>query len=471
MRLREKLAAFRRSEGGNVLMTFALSITVLLGAAGLGTEVASWYSLRRDMQNASDLGASSGAISLKANYPGSAMDDGYAVKEAKGATGFHGYLNGANGVTVTVNIPPLSGSYTSSAYDHLAVEVIVSKPVAPLFSGLFLSSGPTVTARSVALVTASTADCLVALDPTASAALYFQGAVTINVPCGMASASTDKASISVTGGAAVINASVVRSGGGIDDKHGDISTPQEITNDSTIGDPYAARKMPTLAANYPTGSTYPGDVLTTVSPTYSYTGDITTASNISTIFPNGCASGCVIHGNVNVSGGTVNLGSGVIFVDSGGSTSSGNVSIGANGTLDTSGATIILTSSTGTNVGTFNMQSATAAVNMSAPSTGDAVTSQTNYAGLAGIALMQDRLATVSSSTNSSTFQGGPSSTFTGALYFPNGNLTWQGSPVTTACFQVIADTLDFAGSVNLNMSNCTGGEIVGGPQSVSLVE
>jgi hypothetical protein len=451
-------------------MTFALSITVLLGAAGLGTEVASWYSLRRDMQNAADLGASSGAMSLKANYPGNATDDGYAAKEARGATGFHGYVNGTNGATVTVNIPPLSGSYASSAYNHLAIEVIVSKPVSPLFSGLFLSTGPTVTARAVALVTASTADCLVALDPTASAALYFQGAVTINVPCGMASTSTDKASISVTGGAAVINASVVRSGGGIDDKHGDISTPQEITNDTTISDPYAARKMPTLASGYPTGSTYPGKELQTVSPTYSYTGDITAASNISTIFPNGCASGCVIHGNINVSGGTVNLGSGVIFVDSGGSTSSGNVSIGANGPLDTSGATVILTSSTGTNVGTFNMQSATATVNMSAPSTGDAVTSQTSYAGLAGVALMQDRLATVSNS-NSSTFQGGPSSTFTGALYFPNGNLTWQGSPVTTACFQVIADSLDFAGSVNLNMSNCTGGEIVGGPQSVSLVE
>ena len=36
-------------------MTFALSITVLLGAAGLGTEVASWYAAKRDMQNAADL--------------------------------------------------------------------------------------------------------------------------------------------------------------------------------------------------------------------------------------------------------------------------------------------------------------------------------------------------------------------------------------------------------------------------------
>jgi uncharacterized membrane protein len=170
-----RLAAFSRAEGGSVLITFALSITALLAAAGLGTEVASWYSLRRDMQNAADLGASSGAMSLKANYPGSTTGDTYATKEAKGATGFHGYTTGTNGVTVTVNIPPASGTYATSAYAHLAIEVIVSKPVAPLFSGLFLSSGPTVTVRSVGLVTASGADCLVALDPTASAALYFQG--------------------------------------------------------------------------------------------------------------------------------------------------------------------------------------------------------------------------------------------------------------------------------------------------------
>src|SRR5579863_2440370 len=68
MRLREKLAAFRRSEGGNILMTFALSITVLAGAAGLGTEVASWYSTRRTMQNAADLGAAGGALFLKTYF-------------------------------------------------------------------------------------------------------------------------------------------------------------------------------------------------------------------------------------------------------------------------------------------------------------------------------------------------------------------------------------------------------------------
>src|SRR6476661_6435603 len=61
-------AQFARNERGNVLATFAIAVTVLLGAAGLGTEAASWYATKRDMQNAADLGAAGGALALKINY-------------------------------------------------------------------------------------------------------------------------------------------------------------------------------------------------------------------------------------------------------------------------------------------------------------------------------------------------------------------------------------------------------------------
>src|SRR5579872_1025019 len=165
---RKRLSAFARDRHGNILMTFALSIAILLAAAGLGTEVASWYSTRRAMQNAADLGAASGAMSLKFNYPGSATFDGYAAKEAKAATATHGFADGSNSTTVTVNIPPLSGSYTGAGYNHKAVEVIISQPMTALFSGLFLSVGPTITTRAVGLVNASASDCMVALNPAAS---------------------------------------------------------------------------------------------------------------------------------------------------------------------------------------------------------------------------------------------------------------------------------------------------------------
>src|SRR5512136_122460 len=129
MRFRQLLVRFRGCGRGNILISFALGITVLIGAAGLGTEVASWYSTRRAMQNAADLGAAGGAkfLQVYSTNASNAYDD-YAKKEAKSAAAYHGYLTGSNNTTVTVNIPPQSGSYTGSAYNHLAVEVIISQP-------------------------------------------------------------------------------------------------------------------------------------------------------------------------------------------------------------------------------------------------------------------------------------------------------------------------------------------------------
>ncbi len=482
MKADQLLVRFRRCERGNVLITFALSITILIAAAGLGAEVASWYSSRRDMQNAADLGAASGVKSLAYNFPGSATFDTYAAKEAKGATSIHGFEDGSNNTTVTVNIPPATGPYASTTYNHKAIEVIVARPVTALFSGLFLSSGPTITTRSVALLDTSSGACLLVLNPNTAKALSFQGSNTINVPCGTEVASNSNDSIDVTGAAATINLGTLETAGQIQDPHNDITATSTTTGATDISNVYNTRSLPTLASGYPHGSTYPADKLSTFTPTQSYTGDITASSDLSSIFPLGCAAGCVIHGNINASGGTVNLGSGVYFVDSGGNTSNGNVTIGANGNITTNGGTIVLTSSTGTNVGTFNMQSATATVTMLAPSStnptdpGYSVTQ--NFPGLAGIAMMQDPLATESTvkkngncNSNCSTFQGGPSSSFNGALYFPQGNVTYQGTPTSTTCFQLIVDTLTVAGDPNISVTGCTQGETLFGPLVEKLVE
>src|SRR5581483_7071830 len=175
-----------------------------------GTEVASWYSQKRNMQNAADLGADSGVLSLKKNYPGSNTFDGYAQNEARTGTSAHGFTDGASSTTVTVNIPPTSGSYTGSAYNHKAVEVIITKPASLLFSGLFLPTAPTVVARAVATISTSAGDCMLALDPTASKAFNVQGNVTIDVDCGMASRSSASDAFDVTGASASITAPTLR---------------------------------------------------------------------------------------------------------------------------------------------------------------------------------------------------------------------------------------------------------------------
>ncbi len=469
------LSRFAGDRRGNVLIFTGIGVFALIGAAGLGTEVASWYAQKRSMQNAADLGADSAILSLKNNLTSaSGTTDGYAQKEAKTSTAQHGYADGSNGTTVTVNIPPTSGSYTGASYNHKAVEVIVSKPASLLFSSLFLPSAPTVNARSVAVISVSGNDCMLTTDPSSAKSAYFQGSFSINVPCGLADMSTSPNAIMTTGGAGNLTASTVRTAGGISDPGGTIHAT-EITDDNSISDPYAGRTLPTLGSGYPTGSSWPGNKLQTVSPTNIYNGNITSTTNSTTLFPSGCTSGCVINGNINLSG-TLTLSNGVYFV-------TGSISLGSNSTLTTSGATIILTNTNANNIGTVSMQ-ATANLNLLAPSStsgdpGYAVTQ--NFSGLAGLALIQDPRASRASiqtngqgnwcSGNCSSFQGTTSSSITGAIYFPMGGITWQGDNVTQGCLQLIGSALNLAGNPGVNVTNCTQGETLFGPTLVRLAE
>ena len=54
----------RRSETGQVLVIFALSITVIFGAAGLAFDIGRFYSERRFLQNAADAAALAAANAL-----------------------------------------------------------------------------------------------------------------------------------------------------------------------------------------------------------------------------------------------------------------------------------------------------------------------------------------------------------------------------------------------------------------------
>ncbi len=471
---------------GNIAVTFALAIAVVLGAVGLGTDAATWYATRRAMQNASDLGAEAAINSLKINMStASSTTDGYAASEATSTTATHAFPNSGT-TTVTVNIPPLHGSHTGSAYNHLAAEVIISQPGPGFFSSIFNSAGTTISTRSVAVINTSLGDCMLALNPTADKSLNFQGATAITVPCGMAAASTSSDAIDATGGAATVNATGgVRTAGGVVDTHNTINGT--ITqNGGAISDPYGSRILPTLAPGH-SGSSDANKLLT-VTPTSSYNGNITSTTDSSTLFSGGCATGCVINGNIDLSGGgnpTLTLSSGLYFINSGGSTSNGNITLGAHGSIISNGATIILTSSTGTNVGTFKMTNAQATVNMLAPSNVNTTDpghdlTQT-YPGLAGLALIQDRLAATSvpavssngscNSPNTNSFYGGALSTFNGAIYMPKGCMQWQGNPVTTACFQLITDVLTINGNPNINVSGCNQGEERFGPATVALVE
>src|ERR1039457_3969756 len=110
-----------RDERGQTMVITAMALTCLLGMAGFSVDVGMMFRAKRMLQTASDAGAIAGASEYSYSDVTAAADN---------ATAQNGMTNGSNGVTVTVNNPPKSGTHTSSSS---AVEDIVSQNVPTFF--------------------------------------------------------------------------------------------------------------------------------------------------------------------------------------------------------------------------------------------------------------------------------------------------------------------------------------------------
>src|SRR5437879_5933529 len=95
---------FGRDQSGSYMIVVALLMPVLIGTAGLGTEVGWWLYKHKNLQSAADSGAVSAATAGE-----------NLTAEANAVTTSYGYADGLNGVTVTVNRPPASGTYAAMA--------------------------------------------------------------------------------------------------------------------------------------------------------------------------------------------------------------------------------------------------------------------------------------------------------------------------------------------------------------------
>ncbi|KWV52969.1 hypothetical protein AS156_09375 [Bradyrhizobium macuxiense] len=399
---------------------------VLAGAAGLGTEVAWWFFKHKNMLSAADSAAVSAATA----------GTNLAV-EAGAVTAFYGYTNGANNVTVTVNQPPSTGSFSSNSQ---AVEVIVRQAQPRLLSALFGSGTVPISARAVALTNPGTG-CVLALDPTASSAVSVSGSNNLNlINCNLYSDSSAAPSINVSGTAKVA-ANLVGAVGTISGAS-NITAPNGIRSGiRPVADPYATVSPPA-----------------TPTPCNPANQKINSSGKATSISPGVCYSGLV---SVQ-SGYTLDLTPGIYyFYGSGGGLSvQGNATVTCSTCTGTgsSGVTLVFTGSASNGWATANIGS-NAIVNLTAPASGPTQ----------GIVMYGDRNMTTGAGFS---LQGGGTQNFNGAIYLPKASLQFSGGNGTTAsCTQVIADTVSLTGSSNLQV-NCAalGGSTIG-TTTAQLVE
>ena len=405
------LKRFARDQSGSYAIIIALLMPVLVGTAGLGTEVAWWFYKHKNMMSAADSAAVS-AATAGTNF----------ATEANAITTVYGYANGIGNVTVTVNQPPSTGSFTSSSQ---AVEVIITQPQARLMSALFGSGAVPVTARAVALGNVGTG-CVLALDPTANPAVTVKGSTQLNlINCNLYDNSNGGSALNVSG-SATISAAMVGIVGGVSGASSITATNGIRTGIRAIADPYANVVMPTPGSCDYNNKTY---------------------KNTVTIDPGVYCNGIQLN-----AGAIVTMNPGVYFIDR------GSLQMAGGATLQGTGVTIILTSSTGSNYADATINGG-ATLAITAPTTGP----------LAGIAIFGDRNMPTSTTFK---FNGGDNQVIGGAVYVPHGTLQYAGGNNTsTNCTQVIADNVTFVGNSLLKI-NCSGyGTRPIGSSVASLVE
>jgi hypothetical protein len=416
-----------RATEGSVAVLVALMLVLLIGFAGLGTEVTYALLQHRQMQATASAAALGGATALMTGHPSDYTVEVYAEAAAAG------FANGVSGVTVTVNHPPLSGNYTANS---AAVEVIVGQPLTLPLSSLFHAGAWNVSARAVAIAGNSGGDCALELDSSSTTGVSVSGSAAVNLNCGLAVNANGSTALSISG-TAVLDTSSVSVRGLVHHSCGSCGTINATngikTSQPAVANPYSAVAVPTgSGCNY---GVLPSSPLT-----------LAHSSGTQTLSPG------VYCGGLDMTHDAVVVMTPGVYIVNGGSFSVGGAVV-----LTGTGVTIVLTGS-GSNYATSTISNG-ATVTLSAPTTG----------ATAGLLFFQNPNAPT---TGSDSFEGGSTENLTGALYFPSQTVDYSnGTSTTSTCTQLIAWHLAFSGNASFN-SNCAsaGTKAIGSSPSV-LVE
>jgi Flp pilus assembly protein TadG len=406
----ELLRRFRSDQSGSYLVMMALLMPALAGVVGLSTDYALWVYSHQTAQAAAESAAVSAATA----------GNNFSV-EAKAVTAMYGFVDGTNGVTITVNQPPQSGSHTTTTG---AIEVIAQRVHTPVFASIVWNRQVTVSARAVAVGGGS--GCVLALDRTASGAITLQGSAQVALAaCNLNDNSNSGTALSI-GGSGSLTANAVSVVGNISGSSGITAANGVATGAAAATDPYASATFPSF------GGCDQNNLTVKTSITIDHG---------------------VYCGGISINAGaTLTLNPGIYYLDQ------GSLSMAGNSTITGTGVTLVFTSSTGNNWANATING-NAVVNLTAPTSGPT----------AGIVFFGDRNMSVGTSFK---LNGGGSQTFGGAVYLPKADLTFTGGATSNnGCTQIIADTITFSGNSNLAINCGSYGTKPLGSATASLVE
>ncbi len=380
-------------ERGQAAVFITLSLTVVLGLAGLAAELG-WAYYRKEVCKAAAQSAAMAGVKIAkdaANYvcnlgvpcqestacPATLSNPAQPVQAACLYARQNGFTNDPVNHTQSVRVaannstPPVPG-FTATYWMSVTVSEQLGRTFSSLFGGRFFN----VSARSTAAyVMPSAGGCIYTLSPT-DTAVTNTGNPLIQTGCGMYVNSNSPSAISLNGGARIVGThnADVKIVGGWTQTGGSTITPAPTLGVPTVVDPFAAMAPPAVGACTSNAVTLGNHQTATIDPG-------------------------VICGGISVSSqAALTLRPGVYVVKGGFSASS-------QATITGSGVTIYMLD------GALSL-AGSGTLTLTAPTSGD----------WQGILLFQAR-----SNTNAATLSGNTSANLEGVVYMPNATLSLTG--------------------------------------------
>jgi Flp pilus assembly protein TadG len=395
-----------RDRRGNALVLAGAALPLVIGSAGLATDTIEWALWKRQLQRLADSGAQAGVYAIA---EGNTVDNCSNVGGAT-YTSPVAYDVGKNNhlpqtPTCVATNPPSVGGYTS---DENAVRVTVSMQRSLAFSGMFLSSAPTISATATATIVPGGHYCVISKETGAVTGIDASGSTTLNLGCGMITNSTSL-SAAVATGSSTVTASPIAAVGGIPASthwgSGTVLQPFTIAE----ADPFESVPLPT-----PTNCT-----------SFNFADNKPNGNPVTVDNPTGTRC---FNTDINVQG-NVTLADGTYILDAG----AGLRMTNTGASLTCLHCTFILMNSSSGSVGTVSLQGGK--LMLGSPTSG-------TYKGML---FYQSRTA---ASDIGVLVNGNSSSSLEGALYFPNADLTFNGTTgMTTNCMQIVAKDVQFTGN------------------------
>jgi hypothetical protein len=387
-----------------------VALSMTLVMAGAAFGVETSYWYYKDMQLQAAADAAANAGALTKREGGDIDEAEVAGTKVAVDNGY----DEANG-SAEFNSPPASGSHVTAK----AVEVILEENSRRFFSSIIMSTPVILRARAVATYEDAGSACVLALHTSASKAALFSGSSTSKfLGCSVMANSLADNAVTIQG-TGKLETSCIYSVGGVSTtttglKLDDCKSTQ--IGVSPVGDPYEDVKTPEVTT-----------------PCQSTSG--------STLSPGTYCSGLSLSGTTTLSSGT--------YVIEG-----GDFKVNANAKISGSGVTIYLKGDSRVSM------NGTATVKLSAPTSGD----------YSGMLFYGDR---DNSGTTKNIFNGTADSLLTGAIYFANQAVQFNGDfSGDDGCTQIVGLTVEWNGNANIK-KDCTdyGMKAIPAAQLVKLVE